>query len=47
MSEIKNIRTALEENAFLIPIDHPPVNALNTQTLSELESALDKFTEHH
>jgi enoyl-CoA hydratase/carnithine racemase len=43
MSERKYILTAMEENIFLITIDHPPVNTLNTQTISELESAFDEF----
>ncbi|HEY5156364.1 MAG TPA: enoyl-CoA hydratase-related protein [Anaerolineales bacterium] len=44
MSERKYVLTAVEENVFLITIDHPPVNSLNTQTISELNSALDEFT---
>jgi enoyl-CoA hydratase/carnithine racemase len=44
MSERKNIFTTIEESIFLIKIDHTPINTLNMQTLSELESALDEFT---
>jgi enoyl-CoA hydratase len=44
METRKFVLTALEENIFLITIDHPPVNALNPQTLAELESAVDEFT---
>jgi len=44
MSERRNIFTTVEENIFLIKIDHTPINTLNMQTLSELESALDEFT---
>ena len=40
----KYVLTTMEENVFLITIDHPPVNTLNLQTLSELESAVDEFT---
>jgi enoyl-CoA hydratase/carnithine racemase len=45
LSERKFILTTTEENIFLVTIDHPPVNALNTQTLVELESALDEFND--
>jgi enoyl-CoA hydratase/carnithine racemase len=44
MSERRNIFTSVEENIFLIKIDHTPINTLNMQTLSELESALDEFS---
>jgi enoyl-CoA hydratase/carnithine racemase len=44
MDTRKFVLTTLEENIFLVTIDRPPVNALNPQTLSELESALDEFT---
>ena len=44
MSKRKYVLTAMEENIFLITIDHPPVNTLNPQTLLELESAFDEFS---
>jgi enoyl-CoA hydratase/carnithine racemase len=44
MTERQFVLTAMEENIFLITIDHPPVNSLNPQTLLELESAFDEFT---
>jgi len=43
MSDRKYVLTAMEESIFLITIDHPPVNALNPQTIAELESAVDEF----
>jgi enoyl-CoA hydratase/carnithine racemase len=43
MSATKYVFSNREENVFLITIDHPPLNTLNLQTLSELESALDEF----
>lgn len=35
--------TTIEENIFLITIDHPPINTLNLQTIVELDNALDLF----
>ncbi len=43
MSEREYVLTSAEENIFLITIDHTSINTLNTQTLSELEDALDEF----
>jgi len=43
MSERKFILTTMEDNIFIITIDHTPINTLNMQTLSELEEALDEF----
>jgi enoyl-CoA hydratase/carnithine racemase len=44
MSERKYILTSAEDNIFIITVDHTPINTLDTQTLSELEEALDEFT---
>ena len=35
------IRYSVEDRVATVVIDHPPVNALNRQTLTELEAALD------
>jgi enoyl-CoA hydratase/carnithine racemase len=37
------IVTNIEENISLITINHPPINTLDTQTISELENAMDVF----
>jgi enoyl-CoA hydratase/carnithine racemase len=41
MAEYTNIKIALEDRVAVLTIDHPPVNAFNRATLSELETALD------
>jgi enoyl-CoA hydratase/carnithine racemase len=43
MSEQKNVRTSIEDHVITIAIDHPPANALDPQTLSDLECAVDEF----
>lgn len=37
------IRVALEDRLAVVTIDHPPANALNTQTVSELNDAIDEL----
>jgi enoyl-CoA hydratase/carnithine racemase len=38
------VRYTVEERVATLVIDHPPVNALNKQTLTELEAALDELS---
>ena len=42
MSERQFVKTAIEDRVAVITIDHPPVNALNATTLSELSEAVDE-----
>src|SRR3972149_3501614 len=42
MSERQFLKTAIEDRVAVITIDHPPVNALNATTLSELSEAVDE-----
>ncbi len=37
------VRYSVEERVATLVIDHPPVNALNRQTLTELDAALDEL----
>jgi enoyl-CoA hydratase/carnithine racemase len=46
MGEYQNINVSIEDRAAIITIDHPPVNALNTQTVQELGSAFEEVTEN-
>ena len=41
MADRQNIRYTVEERVATVVIDHPPANALNKQTLTELDGALD------
>ena len=38
------IRYTIEDKVAVLVIDHPPVNALNPQTLKELSTAIDELT---
>jgi len=38
------IRYTIEDRVATLVIDHPPVNALNRQTLTELDTALDELS---
>lgn len=42
MTERQFVKTSLEDRVAVITIDHPPVNALNEATISELNAALDE-----
>ena len=37
------VRYTVEDRVAMLVIDHPPVNALNQQTLAELDAALDEL----
>ena len=43
MADRQNIRYTVEERVATVVIDHPPANALNKQTLTELDGALDEL----
>jgi enoyl-CoA hydratase len=38
------IRYTVEDKVAVVVVDHPPVNALNPQTLKELSAAIDELT---
>ncbi|MDY7039437.1 MAG: enoyl-CoA hydratase-related protein [Chloroflexota bacterium] len=42
MGEYQYIHVAIEDRAAILTIDHPPANAFNKQTLSELDAAFDE-----
>jgi enoyl-CoA hydratase/carnithine racemase len=42
MGEYQNINLAVEERTAIITIDHPPANAFDTRTLTELNEAFDE-----
>ena len=43
MTVYKNVNISIEGSVFTMVIDHPPVNAIDPQTLYELEGAVDEF----
>ena len=43
MADRQFIRYSVEERVATVVIDHPPANALNKQTLAELDGALDEL----
>jgi enoyl-CoA hydratase/carnithine racemase len=43
MSERQFIKVSIEDKVAVITVDHPPVNALNVQTLQELEAVVDEI----
>ena len=46
MAEYQNIKISVEDRAAIVTIDHPPVNALNTQTVQELAGAFQEVAEN-
>jgi enoyl-CoA hydratase len=42
MAEYQNIHLAVEDRAAIITIDHPPANAFDTRTVTELNAAFDE-----
>ncbi len=42
MSDYQNIKLSIEDRTAIITIDHPPANAFDTQTVSELDAAVDE-----
>jgi enoyl-CoA hydratase len=43
MNNSQTVRSAIEDGVLWITLDHPPTNALDPQTLHELEAAVDAF----
>ncbi|HSR29461.1 MAG TPA: enoyl-CoA hydratase-related protein [Anaerolineae bacterium] len=44
MGEYQTVRVSLEDRAAIITIDHPPVNAFNSQVIADLNAAFDEAT---
>jgi enoyl-CoA hydratase/carnithine racemase len=42
MGEYQNVKMSIEDRAALITIDHPPANAFDTQTVTDLNNAFDE-----
>jgi len=42
MAEYQNVKMSIEDRAALITIDHPPANAFDTQTVTDLTNAFDE-----
>jgi enoyl-CoA hydratase/carnithine racemase len=45
MSDYQYVKLGLEDRTAIITIDHPPVNALNRQTIEEFAAAFNQATE--
>ncbi len=43
MADRQFVRYSIEERVAILVIDHPPVNAFNTQTMMELNGAIDEL----
>ena len=43
MSEYTNVRIAVEDRVAILTIDHPPANAFNHATVTELGAAMDEL----
>ncbi len=43
MSEYTNVRIAVEDRVAILTIDHPPANAFNRATITELDAAMDEL----
>jgi enoyl-CoA hydratase/carnithine racemase len=41
MTDLQNARYTVEDRMAIITLDHPPVNAFNSQTMKDLDAALD------
>ena len=44
MGEYQNVNMAVEGRTGIITIDHPPANAFDTLTVTELNDAFDEAT---
>jgi enoyl-CoA hydratase/carnithine racemase len=44
MGEYQNVNLNIEDRAAIITIDHPPANAFDTQTVTDLNDAFDEVT---
>jgi enoyl-CoA hydratase len=45
MADLQNAEYTVEDRIAIITLDHPPVNALNSQTVKDLDAALDMALE--
>jgi enoyl-CoA hydratase/carnithine racemase len=45
VADLQNAKYTLEDRIAIITLDHPPVNALNSQTMNDLDAALDMALE--
>ena len=45
MPDLQNARYSVEDRVAIITLDHPPVNALDAQTVRDLDTALDMALE--
>jgi enoyl-CoA hydratase/carnithine racemase len=41
MTDLQNAKYTVEDRMAIITLDHPPVNAFNSQTMKDLDAALD------
>lgn len=41
MTDLQNVKYTVEGRIAIITLDHPPVNAFNTQTVKDLDAAID------
>jgi enoyl-CoA hydratase/carnithine racemase len=41
MADLQNAKYTVEDRVAIITLDHPPVNAFNSQTVKDLDAALD------
>jgi enoyl-CoA hydratase len=46
MGDYQNIKVSIEDRTAILTIDHPPANALDTNTVQELAAAFDEVTEN-
>jgi enoyl-CoA hydratase/carnithine racemase len=46
MGDYQNIKVSVEDRTAILTIDHPPANALDTNTVQELAAAFDEVTEN-
>jgi enoyl-CoA hydratase/carnithine racemase len=44
MGEYQTVKVSIEDRAAIITIDHPPVNAFNSQVIADLDAAFDEAT---
>ena len=46
MGDYQNIKVSIEDRTAILTIDHPPANALDTNTVQDLAAAFDEVTEN-
>ena len=47
MSENEFVKTRTEDGIGIVTVDHPPVNALNSSVLEQLDKAIDQVAENN